>query len=164
VFSETERLAPHDDHHVRRATPEDAATVAALLDAFNREFATPTPGADVLTRRLERLLAGDDLIALLSGTPAVGVAIVSFRPSVWYEGRVATLDELYVQPDTRGRLHGHAMLEAVCELARERGAESLEINVDGEDVDAQRFYERHGFTNTEPGQTEPMYYYYRDLL
>ena len=64
----------------------------------------------------------------------------------------------------RGRLHGHAMLEAVCKLARERGAESLEINVDGEDVDARRFYERHGFTNTEPGQTEPMYYYYRDLV
>jgi GNAT superfamily N-acetyltransferase len=164
VFSDTERVAPRDDHHVRRATPDDAVTVAALLDAFNREFDTPTPGTDVLARRLGRLLAGDDLMAILSGTPAVGVAIVSFRPSVWYEGTVATLDELYVRPDMRGRRHGHAMLEAVCELARERGAESLEINVDGEDVDARRFYERHGFTNTEPGQTEPMYYYYRDLV
>jgi GNAT superfamily N-acetyltransferase len=154
---------PHRDHQVRQASPDDAATVAALLDAFNREFGTPTPGVEVLTRRLVRLLAGDDVLAILSGDPAVGVAIVSFRPSVWYEGTVATLDELYVRPDLRGQRFGHAMLEAACSLARERGAEALEINVDGEDVDARRFYERHGFTNTEPGNTEPMYYYYREL-
>ena len=138
--------------------------MAALLDAFNREFDTPTPGAEVLTARLEQLLAGDDLIAVLSGDPAVGVALVSFRPSVWYEGRVATLDELYVRPDMRNRRYGHAMLEAVCALVRDRGGDSLEINVDGEDVDAQRFYERHGFARTEPGNTEPMYFYYRDLV
>jgi hypothetical protein len=39
----------------------------------------------------------------------------------------------------------------------------LEINVDGQDADARRFYERHGYTNTEPGQDEPMLYYYRRL-
>jgi hypothetical protein len=32
------------------------------------------------------------------------------------------------------------------------------------DVDARRFYEAHGFTNTEPGQTEPLLYYCRDLI
>ena len=34
---------------------------------------------------------------------------------------------------------------------------------DGEDTDARRFYEAHGFTNTEPNQTDPMLYYYREL-
>jgi GNAT superfamily N-acetyltransferase len=151
------------DHPVRLATPADAGTVAALLDDFNREFDTPTPGTEVLAGRLERLLAGDDMAAILTGDPAIGVALISFRPSVWYTGGVATLDELYVRPDLRNRRYGHALLEAVCALVRDRGAGSLEINVDGEDVDAQRFYERHGFSHTEPGNTEPMYYYYRDL-
>lgn len=151
------------DHPVRQATPADAGTVAALLDDFNREFDTPTPGTEVLAGRLERLLAGDDMAALLCGDPALGVALISFRPSVWNEGGVATLDELYVRPDLRNRRYGHALLEATCALVRDRGAGSLEINVDGEDVDAQRFYERHGFSHTEPGNTEPMYYYYRDL-
>jgi hypothetical protein len=36
-------------------------------------------------------------------------------------------------------------------------------DVDGEDVDARRFYETHGFSNTEPGAPEPMFYYYKDL-
>ena len=35
------------------ATAADAATVATLLDAFNREYDTPTPGTAVLTTRLE---------------------------------------------------------------------------------------------------------------
>lgn len=137
--------------------------MATLLDDFNREFDTPTPGVDVLTGRLRHLLVGNDVVVLLIGQPAVGVAVVSFRLNVWYAGPVALLDELYVRPDLRGRRLGHALLEAACDLARQRGADVLEINVDGEDTDARRFYEAHGFTNTEPGATEPMFFYYREL-
>jgi GNAT superfamily N-acetyltransferase len=150
-------------HPVRRATAADAEVVAELLDAFNREFDTPTPSAAVLATRLRRLLEADELTALLCGDPAAGVALLSWRSNVWYDGPVPTLDELYVRPELRNRRYGHAMLEAACELARTRGAETLEINVDGEDHDARRFYEAHGFTNTEPGAAEPMFYYHRDL-
>jgi GNAT superfamily N-acetyltransferase len=158
-----EVVIPQHEHRVRQATAADAAVVAELLDAFNREFDTPSPGTEVLTARLRQLIAANHLVALLTGEPAIGVAVLSLRPNVWYEGPVALLDELYVRPDMRGQRFGHAMLEAACRLARERGAQTLEINVDGEDTDARRFYEAHGFTNTEPGATEPMFYYYRDL-
>jgi ribosomal protein S18 acetylase RimI-like enzyme len=89
--------------------------------------------------------------------------VVTFRPSVWFDGPVATMDELYVRPDLRRRRYGHALLETACRLGRERHAGELQINVDGEDTDAQRFYEAHGFTNVEPGASEPMYFYYREL-
>jgi len=39
----------------------------------------------------------------------------------------------------------------------------LEINVDGEDVGARRFYERHGYRNSEPGSDEQLLYYFREL-
>nr|MDT0662839.1 GNAT family N-acetyltransferase [Micromonospora sp. DSM 115978] len=159
--------APESERPVRPATASDARIVANLLDAFNREFDTPTPGVGVLAARLERLLTGEHFAVLLAGEPggpAAGVAVLTFRPSLWYPGgRVATLDELYVRPDLRGRRYGHALLVAAQKLARQHGAGSLEINVDGEDTDARRFYEAHGFTNVEPGAPEPMYYYYRDL-
>lgn len=151
-------------HAVRRATVADADLVAEMLDAFNGEFDTPSPGVAVLAGRLRQLLAGDDLVVLLTGVPAAGVAVLSLRVSVWYDGPVVTLDELYVRPDLRGRRYGHALLTAACELARDRGAETFEINVDGVDVDARRFYEAHGFSNTEPGAEQPMYCYYRDLV
>lgn len=152
-----------NEHPVRSASAADATVVAGMLDAFNREFDTPTPGPAVLAERLPRLLADGRLAVLLTGEPPAGVAVLSFRPNLWYEGPVLLLDELYVRPELRGRRYGHALLEAACQLARKHGAEVLEINVDGEDTDARRFYEAHGFTNTEPGASEPMYYYYREL-
>ena len=147
----------------RRATAADAATVARLLHDFNTEFETPSPGIDNLTSRVAELLAGEDVVVLLVGEPADGLAVLSFRSNVWYQGPVAILDELYVRPGQRGRRLGSALLAASCELVRGRGGPLLEINVDGEDTDARRFYEKRGFTNTEPNGTEPMLYYYREL-
>ena len=147
----------------RLAAPSEARTVAVLLDAFNREFATPTPGPDVLTDRLAGLLDGGQVLAVLVGAPAVGVALLTLRPSVWYDGPVALLDELYVAPHLRSRGHGTALLRAAEDAVRQRGAELLEINVDGEDVDARRFYERHGYGCVEPGLQEPSLYYWREL-
>jgi len=147
----------------RVATTADAATVAGLLDAFNREFDTATPGPVVLAKRLERLLAGDATIALLAGDPAVAVAVLTLRTNVWYEGRVALLDELYVVPWLRGQGVGSALLAVAESVTRARGGELLEINVDGQDTDARRFYERHGYRNSEPGQDQPLLYYYREL-
>ncbi|MGP4033345.1 GNAT family N-acetyltransferase [Pseudarthrobacter sp. 1C304] len=147
----------------RRATPGDAAVVARLLHDFNTEFSTPTPGVGELQARLTQLLAGDDVVVLLTGEPASGVAVLSFRPNVWFQGPVAILDELYVRPDLRGRRLGSALLAAAVDVVRGRGGELMEINVDGDDTDARRFYEARGFTNTEPDQTDPMLYYYREL-
>ncbi len=150
-------------HQPRIAPAAEVATVAQLLDAFNREYDTHTPGAAVLESRLRRLLSGSDLIALLTGRPAFAVALVTLRPNVWYEGPVAILDELYVAPARRGKGCGTALLRAVEVAVRERGGELLEINVDGYDLGARRCYERHGYSNSEPGQTEPLLYYYREL-
>lgn len=146
---------------VRLAGVGDAMVVAVLLDAFNREFETPTPGPEVLAPRLEKLLADDQTFAVLADT--TGFALVTLRPNVWYDGPVALLDELYVAPENRNLGFGTSLLQFVETEVRNRGGAVLEINVDGEDTDTRRFYERHGYRNIEPGQTEPMYYYYRDL-
>ena len=149
----------------RVATVPEAATVARLLDTFNREYDTPTPGTAVLTTRLGRLLADGEVIALLTGDPAVAVALLTLRPNVWYEGPVALLYELYVAPELRGRGPGFALLTTAEAMTRQRGGELLEINVDGGDTDARRFYERHGYVNSERGEDQPLlyYYYYREL-
>ena len=145
------------------ATVDDADVVARLLDDFNREFDAPTPGPGVLADRLRVLLATDQTIAILAGSPAIGVALVTLRPNVWYAGSVALLDELYVAPALRDRGIGSAVMRELLELARHRRVELIEINVDEGDVDAQRFYERHRFAATEPGSDERALYYFREL-
>ncbi len=145
------------------ATVAQVAVVAGLLDAFNREYGTPTPGEVVLGTRLRRLLAGRQVIAVLTGDPAVGIALLSLRPNVWYDGPVAVLDELYIAPQLRGGGLGTALLKAAEAVVRQRGGELLEINVDGDDIAARRFYERHGYTNHEPGDDQPLLYFYREL-
>jgi GNAT superfamily N-acetyltransferase len=147
----------------RVATVAESRDVAELLDAFNQEYGTPTPGPTVLAERLERLLADGNVIALLAGDPAIGVALMTMRPNVWYDGPVALLDELFVMPGRRGRGLGSSLLRCAEIVARQRGAELLEVNVDGDDTDARRFYERHGYANHEPGEDQPLLYYYREL-
>ena len=152
-----------DQWNPRLATPDDADEVARLLHAFNSEFGSPSPGADVLAERLRALLATDDTLAILAGAPAVAVALITLRPNVWYGGPVALLDELYVTPDLRGRRIGSAVVDLLVATTRSRGVELIEINVDEGDIDARRFYERHGFSSSEPGSTERALYYFREL-
>jgi GNAT superfamily N-acetyltransferase len=152
-----------DGSEPRLATVDDAEEVARLLDDFNTEFDTPSPGAEVLATRLRVLLAGDDTFAILAGSPAVAVALITLRPNVWYAGKVALLDELYVAPDLRGRGIGSAIVEALLSISRARRVDLIEINVDEGDVDAQRFYQRHGFSATEPGATERALYFSQEL-
>jgi hypothetical protein len=53
---------------------------------------------------------------------------------------------------------------AIAPDTAERSVSLVEINVDEGDVDARRFYERHGFAATEPGSPErALYYYFREL-
>jgi ribosomal protein S18 acetylase RimI-like enzyme len=147
----------------RRAGPDDAETVAQLLHDFNTEFDTSTPGTAVLTRRLQSLLAGPITIAYLAGEPAAGVALVTLRSNVWYDGPVALLDELYVAPDRRGRGLGGAMVDLLIADAKANGISAIEINVDAGDVDAQRFYERHGFSGADLDTGERAFYYSLEL-
>jgi len=90
--SSRESQLPSSMATVRLAGVVDAGVVADLLDTFNREYDTPTPGVEVLKRRLDHLLAGDSVTALLIEEPPVGLALVTPRPNVWYDGPVGLLD------------------------------------------------------------------------
>ena len=151
------------DRTPRLATAGDADEIAWLLHDFNTEFDTPSPGTEVLAPRLRRLLAGEATFAILVGSPAVAVALITLRPNVWYSGQVALLDELYVVPHLRGHGIGSAIVELLLSTSRARGVDLIEINVDEGDVDAQRFYQRHGFSVTDLDSGERAFYYAREL-
>lgn len=151
-------------HSVRVCGSADAPVAAQLLHDFNTEFDTPTPPVPELTERLGRLVARDDVEVLLAGDPAVAIAVTTFRPGIWDPGPVALLEELYVRPDLRSRGIGAQVLERALVSARKRGVTTFEINVDEGDVDAQRFYRAHGFTDIEYPETgERALYFHREI-
>jgi ribosomal protein S18 acetylase RimI-like enzyme len=76
---------------------------------------------------------------------------------------VALLDELYVAPQHRGHGLGSAVIDRLMSDAVDMGVSVIEINVDEEDVDAQRFYERHGFRGMDPATGDRAFYYALEL-
>ena len=152
------------DAEVRTATPEDAGVVGRLLWDFNTEFETPSPSAEEFATRFARLLALDEVIVLLSGgADPTGFAYLTLRPAPYYDGPLAQLEELYVQPYLRDQGIGTALLGRALEMCRERNAGEMHINVDEEDTDTRRFYERHGFRNVLPGSDYRMLFYEIEL-
>jgi GNAT superfamily N-acetyltransferase len=153
------------DVTVRLADVADAETVGRLLRDFNDEFDTEGPTAAEFAVRFTRLLARDDVVVVLSedGGRATGFALLTLRPTPYYDGSFAQLEELYVVPARRGQGIGNAVLQTAISTVRAKGAGEMHINVDEIDEDARRFYERHGFSNIEAGTNYRMLCYIREL-
>lgn len=152
------------EHDVRPAGPDDAEAVGRLLHDFNTEYEDPTPGPHALAERIRELVAGGDTRVLLAGAGPDGLAVLRLRPSLWSAARECYLAELYVVPALRGRGIGRALLEAAIALAREEGADHMDLGTSEDDVAARKLYERCGFTRHEGGPGGPlMFVYEREL-
>lgn len=149
---------------VRQATIADAPEIARLLHDFNLEFLEPTPGVETLTETVRRLLGEGEITVLLAGEGPDGLALLRFRSALWSAGLEAYLQELYVVPALRGRGIGRRLLELTIDLARERGADGIDLNTGETDTAARALYESMGFTNREGGADGPsMLFYEREI-
>ncbi len=157
-------MSVSDDPAVRRATPADAAVIGRLLHAFNTEYDDPTPGPDKLAGRIRELLAAGDTAVLLAGAGPDGLAVLRFRPALWSEALECYLAELYVAPPVRGRGLGRALMNAAMDLARDEGADYMDLGTAETDVAARALYESLGFSNREGKPDGPINYYYEREL
>lgn len=146
---------------VDRARGDELLAAGRLLHDFNVEFGEPTPPPGALANRLSELVESGETVVLLVGQPPDGVAVLRFRPAIWSRGLECYLAELYVVPDMRGRGLGRTLMEEALRVAREQGADRMEIGVDEPDHVARGLYESLGFTNSTDGGL--MYVYERDL-
>ena len=143
---------------------DDAEPIARLLHDFNLEFEEPSPGVEALTANVRRLLEPGEMTVLLAGEGPDGLSLFRFRPALWSEGLETYLQELYVVPALRGQGIGRALLERTIELARERGADGIDLGTGETDTAARGLYESMGFTNREGGPDGPsMLFYEREI-
>ncbi len=151
-------------HTVRRAELADADAVGRLLHDFNTEYDDITPGPDALAERVRELIASGETIVLLAGGGPEGLAVLRFRPALWTSGLECYLAELYVVPDRRGQGLGRALMETALAVAREQGADSMDLGTGDEDVAARALYESLGFSNREGKPDGPVNYFYEREL
>ena len=144
----------------RQAGPADAEAIGRLLDAFNREYDEPTPGAAALAVRFRELLAGGETDVLLIGDGPHGIAVLRYRLSIWTPGRECYLAELYVTPPEWGHGLGRALMVRAIELAKERGADGMDLGTSVDDTAARGLYESLGFTNKEGDPDGPSMLFY----
>lgn len=81
----------------------------------------------------------------------VGYAFVTVGPGYasWRTGdRASVLETLSVLPEHRGGGVGAALIEAVWERLGEIGIEDMAITTTKANIDAHRFYERQGFSQS----------------
>jgi ribosomal protein S18 acetylase RimI-like enzyme len=151
---------------IRRADAQDAEVVARLLRAFNAEYNDPAPPQELMAERIRVLLEHGDTIILLAGEPPCALSLTRYRPGLWSPKVEAYLAELYVVPDRRGQGIGRALMDATMVVAREHGADTMELATGGADVAARGLYESMGFTNSEhgPGGVETVSYFYEREL
>jgi ribosomal protein S18 acetylase RimI-like enzyme len=149
---------------VRRAELADADAIGRLLHDFNTEYDDVTPGPRRLAERIRRLLAEGRTTVLLGGARPDGLAVLRFRPSIWTDGLECYLAELYVVPDMRGHALGRALMTTALRVAREEGADYMDLGTSEDDSAARALYESLGFSNREGGPDGPLSLYYERKL
>ena len=157
-------MSASPDLTVRRGEVADAEAIGQLLHDFNSEFDEPTPGPQVLAQRLGRLIAAGDATVLLGGVEPQGLAVLRFRPAIFTEALECYLAELYVVPDRREQGLGRAIMEAAIDLARQEGADHMDLGTSEDDVAARALYESLGFNNREGRADGPISYFYEREL
>ncbi len=132
---------------VRSATPDDASTLLTLIRAL-AAFEKLTVSAS--EESLRAALAGDPpavhALLLTAGERPIGYALYFFSFTSMMGRRALWLDDLYVDPEFRGRGIGKALMTHLAGVALQHGCARFEWIVLDWNARAIEFYQRLGAT------------------
>jgi predicted N-acetyltransferase YhbS len=143
---------------LRRARPDDAADVAALL----AELGYPDNEVDAVEQRLAmwaREPAGVVLVALLDGR-MVGTVAVTAVPYLEREGRWGRIVALVVSAECRGQGVGRQLVEAAEAAAGDLGCVKVEVTSSRSRTESHPFYRSLGYQDSADRSTR----YLKDMV
>jgi GNAT superfamily N-acetyltransferase len=111
---------------IRRLEPRDKPAWLALFKGYIT-FYKATVADDVIEATWQRLLGGAPdfhiaLVAVDAADSPIGLAHVLFHRSTWTKTHYCYLEDLFVDPGSRAKGIGRALIEAVYREADARGA------------------------------------------
>jgi GNAT superfamily N-acetyltransferase len=143
---------------IRQARREDVAAIVALLAddrlGAGREVVSDPPASAYL-EAFETLAAdARNLLAVAEDASGriIGTMQLTFIPGLSNQGaELALLQAVRIAADLRGQGLGQELVGWAMDEARRRGCRNIELLSHASRVDAQRFYERLGFTRSHVG-------------
>ncbi len=139
--------------HFRTADETAIAPVAILLAALFEEVGH-TPDAEDIAAIFEEIEADprhSTLLALDDDDDIVGILTITESISIYAEGKIGVINELFVVPEYRSEGVGKMLLDEAKTLAENRGWRRLEVTTPGDDYPKTlHFYEREGFFRIGP--------------
>jgi ribosomal protein S18 acetylase RimI-like enzyme len=137
---------------VRIAKPGEEAEVASLIAGFRDFYGEAEPNDGQIARMVAELLHDEATEFLLVGEPAVGVAQLRFRPSVWTGTEDAWLEDLFVVVEARRAGAGRALAQGCVDRARARGCKRIQLDANERNEAALALYESLDFASSSPGR------------
>jgi GNAT superfamily N-acetyltransferase len=135
---------------VRLAKRGDEAEVARLLAAFRDFYGEAEPDDGQIAETVAGLLEDEHTEFLLAGNPAVGVAQLRFRASIWTGSDDAWLEDLFVLEEARRDGAGRALVEACIDRAHSRHCRRIQLDANERNEPAIALYESLGFRCDQP--------------
>ncbi|MBO9727679.1 MAG: GNAT family N-acetyltransferase [Chitinophaga sp.] len=127
---------------IKKATEQDFPQVYALIKEFAIFIKTPEKVAITLPQMLSDKDYFQCFVAI-DGEKVIGFATWFFAYYSW-SGKSVYLDDLYVQPEYRGKNIGTRLMDAVIDIAREAGCKKVRWQVSNWNKDAIAFYQHRG--------------------
>ena len=133
---------------VREATHADLPALLGLIRAY-ADFYESSPsdeGIEEMARSVIGLPEDEAfmLVAVDEGSHVVGFAACCWKWSSLRGARIVVLDDLFVDPRSRGAGHADALIEAAADVARRHGGPVLTWLTQTDNHRAQAVYNRVG--------------------
>jgi GNAT superfamily N-acetyltransferase len=143
--------------NMRNATIDDLLSIVSLLaDDFlgqqREDISEPiNEGYVSAFREIDSDPNNELVVAELDGK-VIGTLQLTFAPSMSYRGsKRCTVESVRVDSSLRGKGIGREMMLWAIERAKEKGCVSMQLTSHGDRVEAHRFYEQLGFSNSHVG-------------
>ncbi len=134
---------------ITTAVSADIPQLCTLLDSLFAQEAEFTPDREAQTRGLNTVIDGQntgDILVAKTNSEIIGMVNILYTVSTALGARVGILEDMVVSPKGRGLGVGSKLLAHALDFARENGCKRITLLTDSDNKDAQRFYQKHGFS------------------
>lgn len=134
---------------INLATSNDVPALSKLLATLFAQEAEFLPNPEANQRGLARIINTPDIGAILVArrdNQIIGMVNLLFTISTALGEPVALLEDMVVFPDERSHGVGSQLLTEAIAYARKRGCLRITLLTDHDNLIAQRFYAKQGFT------------------